>query len=277
MGSGEGEDAGGSGGDDGEPHRHLTHAEDLGGRDRAAERDRLHHASSTTAAAPTTTRWSTTVAATAASAAATWKTSVAPSGVSWRRRRICVRTKGIEASARAASTAHTATARRAGSPPAITMAAAAAVMPMAPHSSGTRRRPRLRTSNHSSTANSGAATANGTSQVQPAAAMARPTAPTSSDQLDQRDPPCQPCPRQRAPPSAIDQRQLQRRAHEEGEERRRADRHAGPGEPDEQPQQHRFQRQPPSAVLAGDGNGSPQRAIACHRWRSSGERTAVTR
>ena len=42
--------------------------------------------------------------------------------------------------------------------------------------------------------------------------------------------------------------------------------HAGPGEPDEQPQQHRFERQTPSAVLAGDRNGSPRRAFAARRW-----------
>ena len=191
--------------------------------------------------------------------------------------RIWVRTKGIEASARAASTAHTATGKvgrfaagdddggggggDADGAAQLGDETATAAAHVEPELHGEQRRGD-RERNEPRPAGRG----NGEARRG-----------DERDQLDQRDPPCHPCPRQRASPAAIDQRQLQRGAHEEGEERRRADRHTGPGEPDEQPKQHRFERQPPAAVLAGDGNGPPQRAIAAPTGGAAAARTAVTR
>ena len=91
---------------------------------------------------------------------------------------ICARTNGIAPTALAANTSHTPAASEALSPDATTMTAATDAIPIEPHSSGTRRRPRLRMSNHNSIATSGAATSAGTIHVQPAVDTATATITT---------------------------------------------------------------------------------------------------
>ena len=119
--------------------------------------------------------------------------------------------------------------RRAAPPPASTMAADVAAIPTPPHSSGTRRRPRLRTSNHSSTANSGSATSDrdepapaGTGDGQRAergrarrARWRRPVRPGASGAAS-------------GGAGGRPSDQLQRRADEEGEQRGHPDGQARP-------------------------------------------------
>ena len=93
---------------------------------------------------------------------------------------ICTRTNGIAPRARAANTSHTPTASPSPRPAASTIDAATAAMPTAPHSSGSSRRPRLRTSNDNSTATSGLAIATGASHDQPALASAHAAADPST-------------------------------------------------------------------------------------------------
>jgi hypothetical protein len=139
----------------------------------------------TTPPTPASRARSATTATAARATPAAWAASLprtAPDPV--RRRLICTRTKGIDVTDRPASTAQAPTARPTVPSPARTTAAATAPMPTAPDSSGTRRRPRLRMSNHSSTTTSGAASAIGhihatpASHHAPAASAPRATAST---------------------------------------------------------------------------------------------------
>ena len=82
--------------------------------------------------------------------------------------------------------------------------------------------------------------------------------------------------RERSVPSLVDHGELQRRPHEERHERRRPDCETGPGERDDQTEQHRFERQPPPAVLGRNRDGPPRRTLGAgvrtSTRRSTGDR-----
>ena len=140
----------------------------------------------------------------------------------------------------------------------------------APHSSGMSRRLRLRMSNHNSIATRGPAIATGRSQLQPAAtsamaaSAARSTSSVSAIRVARRVRACERCRRRSTIAS------FRGGANQERNQRRDADREAGPRPREQQAEHDRFQGETPTAVLGRNRNCAPRRPLSTGRSRPRG-------